>query len=100
MVFSAAATAYCVLWMAHVRQPHPRPGFSDYDYSPNACSMTVGVVFPQTPAEKAGLRPGDRIIAIDGRKLENLLPLYESIIVGQKDVIELTLQDLSSPGGV
>jgi len=100
ILVAALATTYCVLWIVHVRHPHPRPGFSDYDYSPKARSMTVGVVFRESPAEKAGLRPGERIVAIDGQNLENLRPLYESIIVGQKDVVELTVQDPRSAGGV
>jgi sigma-B regulation protein RsbU (phosphoserine phosphatase) len=47
-----------------------------------------------------GLRPGDRIVAVDGQKLDSLRPFYESIIVGQKDTIELTVQDARSSGGV
>lgn len=61
--------------------------------------MTVGVVYPESPAEQAGLRPGDRIVAIDGQKLESLRPFYESMIVGQKDTIELSVQDASSSAG-
>jgi hypothetical protein len=99
-LFSALATTYCVLWVVHVRHPRPRLGFSDYEYSASAHSMTVGVVYPNTPAERAGLRTGDRITAIDGQKLETLRPFYESIIVGQKDSVELTVREARSPAVV
>lgn len=62
--------------------------------------MTVGVVFPESPAEHAGLRPGDSIVAIDGHQLESLRPFYESIIIGQNDTVGLTVQDAKSPAGV
>jgi C-terminal processing protease CtpA/Prc len=62
--------------------------------------MSVGAVFPESPAEQAGLRPGDRIVAIDGQKLENLRPFYEAIIIGQKDTVELTVQEPSSSTGL
>jgi S1-C subfamily serine protease len=61
--------------------------------------MTVGDVTPGSAAERAGLRPGDRIFAIDGQRLDNLRPFYEAIVVGQNDVLELTVEDPSSPGG-
>ncbi len=100
ILFAALATTYCVLWVVHVRHARARPGFSDYEYSASTRSMTVGVVFPESPAEQAGLRPGDRIVAIDGQKLGSLRPFYESIIVGQKDTVELTAEDAISHGGV
>ena len=62
--------------------------------------MRVGAVLPESPAEQAGLRPGDRIVAIDGQKLENLRPFYEAIIIGQKDTVELTVQEPSSSTGL
>jgi phosphoserine phosphatase RsbU/P len=62
--------------------------------------MTVGAVLPQSPAGQAGLRPGDRILAIDGQELKTLRPFYESIIVGQNDTVELGVQDATSPAGV
>jgi sigma-B regulation protein RsbU (phosphoserine phosphatase) len=99
VLFAVLATTYCVLWIVHVRHPRPQLGFSDYEYSASAQFMTVGVVVPGSPSEHAGLRPGDRILAIDGQKLESLRPFYESIIVGQKDTIELSVQNASSSVG-
>src|SRR5437879_1193085 len=60
--------------------------------------MWVGSVFSGSPAEQAGLRPGDRIVAIDGQTLDNLRPFYEAIIVGQRDSVELTVERPGSPG--
>jgi hypothetical protein len=60
--------------------------------------MKVGAVLPDSPAERAGLRPGDRIVAINGQKLENLRPFYEAIVVGQRDVVELTVEQPDSAG--
>ena len=76
ILFAALATTYCVLWVVHVRHPRLRPGFGHYEYSPTARSMTVGTVFPGGPAEQAGLRPGDRIVAIDGQRLEIAILLF------------------------
>ncbi|WP_372369903.1 S1C family serine protease [Candidatus Uabimicrobium sp. HlEnr_7] len=36
----------------------------------NSYSVVVGSVFPETPAYKAGIRSGDVIIAVDGRKMK------------------------------
>jgi membrane-associated protease RseP (regulator of RpoE activity) len=47
---------------------------------------------------KAGLRPGDRIVAIGGQKLETLRPFYEAIVIGHSDVVELTVEDPYAPG--
>lgn len=100
ILFAALATTYCVLWVVHMRHPRSLPGFRDYEYSATAHSMTVGAVFPNSPAEQAGLRSGDRIVAIDGQELASLRPFYESIIVGQKDFIELSVQDADASARV
>jgi len=98
VLFAAATTTYSFLWVLHVKHPTPQPGFTSYEYSAAAHSMWVGSVFSGSPAEQAGLRPGDRIVAIDGHTLDNLRPFYEAIIFGQRDSVELTVERPGSPG--
>lgn len=97
ILFAALATTYSVLWVAHISHPRPQPGFTSYEYSAGAHSMKVGAVLPNSPAEQAGLRPGDRIVAIDGQQLENPRPFYEAIVISQGDVVELTVEKPGSP---
>jgi regulator of sigma E protease len=35
-------------------------------------NQTVGQVFPDTPAAAAGLKPGDQVIAVDGKRYQNV----------------------------
>ena len=96
VLFAAASTTYSILWVLHVKHPTPQPGFTNYEYSAAARSMWVGTVLSGSPADQAGLRPGDRIVAIDGQHLSDPRPFYETIIVGQKDVVELTIERAGS----
>lgn len=99
IVFAGCATTYSVLWLMHQEYVHPQPGFTNYEYSASSGAMQVGEVFPGSPADKAGLRPGDRIIAIDGHPLADLRPFYQAIIIGHKDVVELTVEQPGSAAG-
>jgi hypothetical protein len=99
ILFTLCATTYSVLWIHQIKHPTPQPGFTNYRYSAATSSMTVGEVPPGSPAAKAGLRPGDQIVAIAGQRLESLRPFYEEIIVGQNEVLGPTIADPSSLGG-
>jgi sigma-B regulation protein RsbU (phosphoserine phosphatase) len=98
LVFAACATTFSVLWILQMRYSTPRPGFLSYEYSATTGAMKVGEVLPGSPADQAGLRSGDRIVAIDGQRLSNLRPFYDAIIVGRKQVIELTVEQPGSAG--
>jgi C-terminal processing protease CtpA/Prc len=99
IVFAACATTFSVLWIFQIRYSTPRPGFTSYEYSAATRAMKVGEVLPGSPAELAGLRSGDQIVAIDGRNLEHLRPFYEAIIVGRKEAVELTVEQPESAAG-
>ena len=99
IVFAGCASTFSVLWIMQTKYVTPQPGFANYEYSASSGAMQVGEVFPGSPAENAGLRPGDRIIAIDGQKLATLRPFYEAIVAGHKNELELTVEQAGSPAG-
>src|SRR5262250_1720234 len=99
VLFAACATTYSVLWIIHNKYSHPQPGFTNYRYSSALRSVTVGEVIPGSAAERAGLRSGDQIVAVNGQKLDNLRPFYESIVVGRRDILELAVEDPGAPDG-
>jgi len=69
VIFSCAAVATAVTWMYYVRWSGPQApvelGF-DSDYDPALHGELVTSVWPNTPAEAAGLKPNDIIVAANG----------------------------------
>ena len=96
-LFALCATAYSILWIIQIKRSTPQPGFTNYRYFAASSSITVGNVNPGSPAEEAGLRAGDRIVAIGGKKLETLRPFYEAIVIGNSDAVEFTVEDPTTP---
>ena len=88
LVFAAATILYTALWMYAVRWvPEVNLGF---DHSE---SLLVTGVYKDSPAEKAGLSPGDRILAIDGIRLvsaSSMYKLYKRHEPG--DTVQLTIE--------
>jgi sigma-B regulation protein RsbU (phosphoserine phosphatase) len=68
-LFAAATVLYSVLWMYNVRwRAGVELGFDDEYVASEHCDL-VKSVLKDSPAEKAGLKAGDRIVGIDGRAL-------------------------------
>ncbi len=79
-LFCAATTLYACVWMYDMRRPTPPAypveiGFNRFhneEFDLKSCSIYVYNVAPNSPAERAGLRPRDAIIAINGHLLTSI----------------------------
>ena len=72
MVFAAGTVLYTYYWMAAVqldRRPSVELGL-DLPYRPSERAFVVTRVEAGSPAERAGIRAGDKVIAFDGRRVE------------------------------
>jgi phosphoserine phosphatase RsbU/P len=93
ILFAAATILYTAIWMYNSHPPIPvELGFSNEYLSADHCEL-VKSVQRGSPAERAGLRAGDRIIAINGRRIENafsLLKVWSEDHPG--DTVKLTIR--------
>ena len=91
------ATLYGSLWMYDVRSPNSQVelGFNYQHsevYDEKTHSMLVNDVVNGSPAERAGLRAGDRIIGVNERMLTTSAPYDDAYARGRPgDSVEFTL---------
>ena len=97
-VFAAAAIFYSGIWMYVERTAVPQVelGFNSKhinQYDGNTHCMKVSDVVPNSPAEHAGLRAGDRIIGVDGQALTTSRPFDQAYALGKPgDAVLFTVQ--------
>jgi phosphoserine phosphatase RsbU/P len=96
VIFATATMLYAGLWMqARWRsggQPSVEIGF-DTDHSASEAAQFIRRVWPGGPAERAGIRAGDRIVAIDGEPItgpDSLTDAWSRHAAG--DVVHLTIR--------
>ncbi len=92
ILFAAVAILYSGLWTLYGNQRLPVELGFDNEYMPGEHSMLVQSVVPGSPAERAGMKPGDRIIRINGVPLEEdtLIRVWSEHKPG--DSVELAVQ--------
>ncbi|HYN16068.1 MAG TPA: SpoIIE family protein phosphatase [Terriglobales bacterium] len=98
VLLAAVAILYGSLWMYYVRRPGNlvELGFNqthNVQYDEKTHSIAVGDVVPGSPAERAGLRPGDRIVGVNGQRLDTAAPFDEAWARGRPgDPVELAIE--------
>ena len=72
VIYAAATLAYGMLWIVAARYSLApvELGF-DGEYEPARHALRIDTLYAGAPAERAGLRVGDRIVALDGAPLAN-----------------------------
>ncbi len=102
LCFAAATTLYSIVWMVHISRAPLGVGV-EFEMSPTSHQTVVTRVYPDGPAEAAGVRTGDVIVAIDGRKMSDPSPFYgyayvKSVQLGkQGDVAVLSVERQGAP---
>ena len=102
-LFAVVAIVYGSLWMYAVR--HPAPGVelgfnlvNNPRYDDRTHSQSVEDVMEGSPAERAGLRVGDRVIGINGRALGTDIASDEAYARGRPgDPVEFTVERAGEP---
>jgi len=101
ILFSAALTAYSIAWMVHT---HHLVGLgTDLRWMASHEAEVVDLE-SGSPAWQAGLRSGDRIVAINGERLDNPTPFYgypfyRAVTLGrQGDTVQVTVIRPRVPG--
>lgn len=77
VAFGALLTLYSISWMYLIRQESRTVVGIDTEFRPMAEALVITLVTPGSPAEAAGLRPGDRVRAIDGRGMDRYEPFLD-----------------------
>ncbi len=94
VLFAGSAGLYCAVWMYYLSgDPEPDLGINIEYGEPPPYSVRVREVREGSAAERAGMRPDDRIVEVDGRRLETLTPFFEAVAGGQPgDTIKLMVE--------
>jgi hypothetical protein len=80
-LLTLATAVYSCIWAYYIRTlPEGRIGVTFSPFLQGSQELDLIRVSPGSPAESAGLSPGDRVIAINGRPLDTIQPWGEFVV--------------------
>ena len=94
VVLAATALVHAAIWSYYIRWGAPQAYLGiEYGYDAPSRSATLKKVAPGSPAERAGLHVNDRLVAVNGRRLDTLNPFHDAVIRGTPgNTIELAVR--------
>ncbi len=78
VLFAATTIVYSAAWMYYIRRAPPQVEIG-IDVSYRDAGIEIDKVLPNSPAESAGLKPHDLIVAINGRKADSA-PAWNGVL--------------------
>ena len=82
VLFAAITVFYAIVWVHYLPKSGTVRIGLEFIYSLPSRHLRVARVIQGSNAEKAGLRPGDEVLAINGKTLDTLTPYYDFIVSG------------------
>lgn len=100
--FAAATIFYSAVWMYYVRRtPQAFLGIEGGRLNLSQQVLDVQGVTPGGPAERAGLRAGDQVVTMYGRRMRDIEPLRTAILGGHPgDKVPLEIRRAGEPGPI
>lgn len=96
--FGVVALSYAGIWTYYTQQETGAFLGITPAYDGWARSLRVTSVVPGSGAERAGLRPGDRVVAVNGQPLETRAPFNDHVSRGRpEDIVRFTVRRQGNP---
>ncbi len=84
LLFAVSIAAYTGLWAYYMfSEPAAEPVGATLEEAPARGVAVVSAVAAGSAAERAGLRAGDAVTAVNGQPLDSLTPYFDAVVRGQ-----------------